>query len=186
MRRLDEHIRKMTDAPYTLAALEVQDWNRDYSPWPAPAAFGKAEFSGGGEETFCALRELAKLTDYGQKQYVGGYSLAGLFALWTFYHGEGFDGAASCSGSLWYPDCHRWREFASLPAGCRIYLSLGKKEEKTRNRLLSQVGEATRAQYEALCRDGNVQDAVLVWNEGGHFNDPTLRMAKGFAWLLDE
>ena len=181
---LDQKIQQMVNKPYGLAALEAENWNREYSPWPAPAAFGKEDFPGEGEKTLCALQELAELTGKGQTRYVGGYSLAGLFALWAVYKSKYFDGVASCSGSLWYPGWQDWVETQTLPENCSVYLSLGKKEEHTRNRILARVGDATRKQYEVLCSDKHVDRTALVWHEGGHFNEPTQRMAQGFVWLL--
>ena len=61
-------------------------------------------------------------------------------------------------------------------------LSLGNKESRTRNPVMGKVGEAIAQQYELGCRDGS--KAVLEWNEGNHFKEPDVRMAKGFAWLL--
>ena len=42
-----EGILSQAAAPFVLAALPVADWNRDLSPWPAPAVFGKEDFQGG-------------------------------------------------------------------------------------------------------------------------------------------
>ena len=32
-------IREQTDAPFMMRAFLVEDWNRDLSPWEAPAVF---------------------------------------------------------------------------------------------------------------------------------------------------
>ena len=34
---------------FLLVAFQVEDWNRDFSPWEAPAAFGTEAFDGQGE-----------------------------------------------------------------------------------------------------------------------------------------
>ncbi len=34
-------IKKRTDADFCLLTIKVQNWNRDLSPWPTPAVFGK-------------------------------------------------------------------------------------------------------------------------------------------------
>ena len=60
----------------------------------------------------------------------------------------------------------------------------GDREEKTKNPLMSQVGKAIREAYKIL-QEKNRQ-CCLEWNQGNHFKDPDLRMAKGFAWLLSE
>ena len=46
---------------------------------------------------------------------------------------------------------------------------------------MSQVGNAIRDIYDHL--QSNV-DVTLEWNEGNHFKEPDLRLAKGFAWCL--
>ena len=64
----------------------------------------------------------------------------------------------------------------------KIYLSLGDREEKTRNPVMSQVGNAIRTAHSLLTHSG--KDCVLEWNKGNHFKDPDLRTAKAFAWLM--
>ena len=63
----------------------------------------------------------------------------------------------------------------------RVYLSLGDKEEKTKNPVMGRVGDAIRSGYDLL---KDKIDVTLEWNEGNHFREPDLRTAKGFAWLL--
>ena len=72
-------IRKLTDADFYLIAIKVQNWNADLSPWPAPAVFGKEGFGNGAADT---LAEVLRICDKQDKTYIiGGYFLAGLFAL---------------------------------------------------------------------------------------------------------
>ena len=63
-----------------------------------------------------------------------------------------------------------------------VYLSLGDREERSRNPLLQTVGSCILQQERVL--EGQT-DCVLEWNPGNHFREPELRMAKGFAWLLN-
>ena len=69
------------------------------------------------------------------------------------------------------------------PMAKSIYLSLGDKEEKTKNPVMAQVGNAIRMQYDRLA--GQMENVVLEWNQGNHFVDADKRMAKGFAWLMN-
>ena len=64
-----------------------------------------------------------------------------------------------------------------------MYLSLGDREERTRNPVLSTVGDRIREAYELLRDTGT--DCVLEWNRGNHFKEPDLRTAKAFAWLIN-
>ena len=66
----------------------------------------------------------------------------------------------------------------------KVYLSLGDREERTRNAIMAKVGENIRRQQELLQTEQNVESSVLEWNPGNHFKDSEMRVAKGFAWLL--
>ena len=112
---------------------------------------------------------------------LGGYSLAGLFALWTGYETDRFAGVAAVSPSVWYPG---WLDYirTRTPKAKRIYLSLGDREELAKNRVLASVGDCIRAQYALL----EPNTATLEWNPGNHFRDPWQRTARGFLWLLEQ
>ena len=51
---------------------------------------------------------------------------------------------------------------------------------------MATVGECTRRQYELVRSDRNVSRHILEWNEGGHFNEPDKRIAKGIRWMMNE
>ena len=86
---------------FFLIACQVEDWNKDLSPWKAPAVFGKEDFGDGAEETLRKI--LALCSDEGKTYYIGGYSLAGLFALWAAFQTDRFSGVAAASPSVWFP-----------------------------------------------------------------------------------
>jgi len=65
-----------------------------------------------------------------------------------------------------------------------VYLSLGDKEEKTRNPVMRTVGDNIRRQHELLQADPSCEKCILEMNQGNHFKEPDIRTAKGFAWLL--
>ena len=65
---------------FRFIAAKVENWNDELSPWKAPAVFKNEDFGGGAAETLEKI--LALCTDPGKTYYIGGYSLAGLFALW--------------------------------------------------------------------------------------------------------
>ncbi len=162
-----------------LIAVRIDDWNNDLSPWPAPAVFGKESFGGGGSKT---LGELLKLCgDKSKSYYIGGYSLAGLFALWAAYQTDAFHGVAAASPSVWFPGFAAYMKKKEIHTDA-VYLSLGDEEEKARNPVLATVGDRIRAAYNLLREQG--VDCVLEWNEGNHFRDTDLRTAKAFAGVL--
>lgn len=182
-----EVCRQCPDCAFLLAAFEAADWNHDYAPWAAPAVFGDAAFTGGAPETLRWLTEqcIPEIEAYsGTRRFLAGYSLAGLFALWSIYETSRFKGVASCSGSLWFPGWEEYMQTHELPADCMIYLSLGKKEERTRNAHMAVIGEVTRAYAQKLEKDPRVKASAMVWHEGGHFHEPEKRVAAGIAWLI--
>ena len=156
-------IRKTAD-DFRLLAVKVKNWNLDLSPWNAPAVFGKEGFGGGAAETLAAVLDLC--SDGSRQYYVGGYSLAGLFALWP---------------SVWFPGFADYMEEHAIKCR-RVYLSLGDREEKVWNPVMAAVGENIRRAYDCLA--GRGVECVLEWNRGNHFKEPDIRTAKAFAWLL--
>jgi predicted alpha/beta superfamily hydrolase len=168
-------------------AFEITDWNNELSPWNAPPVFGAEPFGNGASETLNYLENalIPELTSrFGSDLPIilGGYSLAGLFSLWAVYTSERFNAVAAVSPSVWFPG---WLDFidSRFPYAQNIYLSLGKKEEKTRNRTMAAVGDNIRRQYEILNKSG--VNCILEWNEGNHFAEPEIRTAKGFAWCIN-
>ena len=171
---------------FGLMAVKVEDWNRDLSPWEAPAVYGNEPFGGRAEETLEELigildSELLKGRDASELNlYIGGYSLSGLFALWSTYNVKSFKGVAAVSPSVWFPGFCDYMADRSIYTDV-VYLSLGLKEEKTRNQVMAGVGDAIR-DIERLLQPK--LRCILEWNEGNHFKDPDIRTAKGFARLL--
>jgi hypothetical protein len=49
---------------------------------------------------------------------------------------------------------------------------------------MAQVGNAIRKQHELLL--AQAVNTILEWNPGNHFVDFEKRMAKGFAWLMNQ
>lgn len=171
-------IQRLTDQKFCLIAVKVNDWNYDLSPWKAPAVFGKEDFGGGAEET---LGEVLKYCTDDDKTYIiGGYSLAGLFALWAAYQTDVFKAVAAASPSMWFPGFVEYMK-ERRPNADSVYLSLGDKEEKTRNPVMATVGEKIREAQEVLQEQGI--RTVLEWNPGNHFRDADIRTAKAFAWV---
>lgn len=173
-------IRRRTEIPFRLTAVKVESWNRDLSPWPAPAVFGNEDF---GDGAAALLREILSLcADEGKRYFIGGYSMAGLFALWSAFQTEVFSGAAAASPSMWFPGLMEYLRGSACGCGA-VYLSLGNREEKTANPVMRTVGDCIR-EGDELLRGRGVR-CTLEWNSGGHFKEPDLRTAKAFTWVLE-
>ena len=181
---------KTDHAPYSLLAVTPSLWYSDLSPWRAhKMSMFQSDFSGGADIFLKKLTETivpSACEGNGLKPsaiYITGYSLAGLFALYSLYKTDFFAGCASCSGSLWFPGFSEFaseHEFASAPS--KIYLSLGDREAKTKNPVMATVEDKTRGISERYKAKG--YDVYFEMNQGGHFTDPELRTAKGIAWLI--
>ena len=175
---------------FLFAAIPVESWNDALSPWEVPAVWGKQGFGGNAADTLRFLTEqvMPMLTQQfhlpeNVKIILGGYSLAGLFALWASTQTDLFYGVAAASPSVWFPG---WIEFEQQhPTQAQhIYLSLGDKEEHTKNTVMAAVGDNIRALHSRLTARG--VDCTLEWNSGGHFKDADLRTARAFQWVMEE
>ena len=172
-------IRKDAKEPFSLIACRVKDWNKDLSPWKAPAVFGREDFGDGAAATLAQV--LNQCADPGRRYIIGGYSLAGLFALWAAYQTGVFVAVAAASPSIWFPGFIDYMKEREINAEA-VYLSLGDREEKTRNPLMATVGERIREAYDLL---SNSINCVLEWNQGNHFKDADLRTARAFIWAME-
>ena len=174
---------------FLFAAVPVKNWNDALSPWEAPAVWGTQGFGGNAMDTLRFLIEqviptLKQQFDLPEdiKIILGGYSLAGLFALWASTQTALFSGVAAASPSVWFPG---WMEFEQQHPiqAQRIYLSLGDKEEHTKNAVMAVVGNNIRTLHSQLIARG--ADCTLEWNSGGHFKDTDLRTARAFRWVME-
>ena len=187
-----KHIEENTDRNFSLVAFKIKDWNSELTPWEMPLLRGKGNFGDGAAGTLefikndliLAVSEYINIENKEIKYILGGYSLAGLFSLWSGYQTDIFEGIAAVSPSVWYKG---WIEYveAGKPLSEKIYLSLGDIEEKTKHQILSKIGNNIRKQHEILEKSENVK-TVLEWNEGNHFQNPDIRTAKGFLWVMNK
>ena len=170
-------------------ALIVEDWNNELAPWTATPIFGKVPFGDGARNTL-EIIEKGVIPEMrhrfgslkGADVIIGGYSLAGLFALWCCYECDLFAGVAAASPSVWYPE---WMRYIGShnPNAKRIYLSLGDAEAKTKNAVMATVEQNIKDMYDMFNGLPGVE-STLVFNPGGHFKDPALRTAQAFIWAL--
>ena len=184
-------VSKLQDRNLILAAVEGLEWERDLSPWPAPAAFkGGTDFTGGAD---LYLDELtgniipAVEKEFGftpRRRIIAGYSLAGLFAVYAMCKSDCFSDVLSASGSFWYDG---FLEFINENGLKRVpgkaYFSLGNKEAQTKNERMSVVGERTADLVDYF--QGMAARTKFELNKGGHFDDPEGRMVKGIRWIIE-
>ncbi|MCR5747907.1 MAG: alpha/beta hydrolase [Lachnospiraceae bacterium] len=179
-----------TEKHFCLAVISDIDWNDEMSPWECPPLYKNDEPSTGGADEY--LAKMTKriipaikgaLPNIPEKTIIAGYSLAGLFALYSLYKTDIFSAAVCASGSLWFPGLIEFidnNDFRKRPD--KVYFSLGDKEAKTRNPVLSTVENRTTEIFEKYRNMGI--DTVFDMNPGNHFKDADIRLAKGIAWAL--
>lgn len=179
----------LDDTNVILVAIDGVNWEQELTPWPAHRAFrGGNDFSGGADTYLKKLTDNivpaveAKLGLLPWCRAIGGYSLAGLFSIYTLYRTDIFNCAASVSGSLWYDkflDFMKNNRPNCLPE--RVYFSLGDCEKKVRNQRLATV-ESCTAEAEKLMRNLGAK-TVFKLNSGNHFSNVPERFAKGIRWI---
>ena len=173
-------IEKRTSKEFRFIATKVENWNDDLSPWKASAVFKTEDFCGGASKTLENI--IALCADKNRKYYIGGYSLAGLFALWAACQTDIFSGVAAASPSVWFPGFIDYMKTYKMKSQ-NVYLSLGDREEKTRNPVMAQIGNCIKEEYRCLLENGI--NCILEWNKGNHFKEADIRTAKAFAWILN-
>ncbi len=197
---IDSEVQMMknrSEVEFVLITVKVNSWNKDLTPWPAEPVFGREPFGDGAPETLeLLLQEILpelqeKYSRFGEPQedigklpvIIGGYSLAGLFALWSGYESNDFYGVAAASPSVWYPEFDTYTTNHPIHAK-RIYLSLGDKENRAKNLVMRTVADKITALHQHLEGELGADQSILEWNPGNHFVDSNLRMAKAFAWVM--
>lgn len=173
-------IKRLTAQPFRLIAVKVESWNDDLSPWCAPAVFGHEDF---GDGAAALLRKILPLCEDADRRYIiGGYSMAGLFALWSAYRTDRFSGIAAASPSLWFPKFLEYMQAHDLHSAA-VYLSLGNREEKTRNPVMSTVGD--RMPGGVCAPAGEKRKLHTGMEQRRALQQPDRRTAKAFAWVLE-
>ena len=167
-------IQTLTDVPFVMLAFEVTEHDLRIE---------------GRENTFDYLTD--NILPYIYENYnnlpliLGGYSLGGLFAIWSSTLTDAFTAVMAGSPSLWVDG---WEEYATVcpPRIKKIYMSLGKKEECTKKLPYRIIGDRIRWQHELNIRRMGKNNCTLIWHEGGHFSNIEERKAQGFAWCIEE
>lgn len=180
---IDNEVAHINPGDFRLITVKVNNWNTDLSPWEAPPVFGNTRFGKGATETLSLLTKsiIPSLGCSRAELFIGGYSLSGLFALWAACNTSIFKGVVAASPSAWFPGFVEYVKNNPVRTQA-VYLSLGDKEEKTRNPVMATVGNAMRELCEIISGQG--VECTLEWNEGNHFRNPDLRTAKGFSYIL--
>ena len=184
-----KHCKQLNVDDFILVCVSNINWNDDMSPWYMDPLFKNEKPYMGKADDYLELLvnmiipEVNKHIDKEIEYYaIAGYSLAGLFALYSAYKTDMFKTIMSASGSLWYPGFLDFVYNNKISSNVdKIYFSLGDKEANTRNELMSKVMDNTLLIKKYL---GINLDTCFEENEGNHFKDPELRIAKGISNII--
>ena len=157
---------------FNLVTISGLHWNQELSPWAVETVVSRDDrFTGGAPELLPLLTgevvpQVERLLDAPPAwRCLAGYSLAGLFAVWTAFQCDLFTRILSASGSMWYPG---WLEYATVhePAVALqgVYLSVGDKESTSRNAVLQTVGKRDRWRTHPStgCTDGGTWHPLQI------------------------
>jgi Predicted hydrolase of the alpha/beta superfamily len=182
-----EQIATLSQIPFLLAAIELEDWIIDLMPWQDGNISRDPEAGKHGQETLLFILQslLPELQQrYGELPVIlGGYSLGGLFGLWASTQTDRFRAIAAASPSVWI---HGWLPYARkhVTLADHVYLSLGEQEEHVKNQAIARVGDNLRAYHALLQAQLGPERCTLVWEQGSHFTDNEGRLARAFAWCM--
>lgn len=178
---------------FFLVSVESKSWKDDFTPWETeeiregegkPGGFAAQYLNLLAEEIKPGIDALFPTKKDREHTSILGYSLGGLAAVYSLFQNRCFGNAASISGSLWYEGFLQYIQHTPLCQGsARVYLSLGKKEPKSRNRKMAQVGNVTEAAAKVFMTAYGRDNICLQWNNGGHFYETERRYAHAIAWL---
>ena len=165
-----------------VAVLEVADWDKYLSPWHAKAVFKKSpDFSGCADEliSLIAVHAVPEIEctvgTHPARRGIGGYSLAGLFALYSFWRADIFDCGFSASGSMWFDGFADYIcKNAPMRAPDIFCFSLGDTEHVSRSPRIASVRENTEKAVSRLNELGAVTS--FRYNSGGHFCEENARI----------
>lgn len=180
---------RAVNIPFLLVTVPVLDWGRELVPWRAKAPYGNEDFGSDAAGLLKLITESVipqvrrQVPD--AKLLIGGYSLAGFFALWSTFQTDTFAGCAAASPSVWVDG---WIDYARshAPLADVYSLSLGDREERAKNQLLRSVGTCMKQQTEIFQKkieagEGNIRSVHFQMNPGNHFQNSGKRTGDAFA-----
>ena len=180
---------------FILVSIKINNWNDDLTPWKCePIYKGDKGYLGNADDYLNELineiipdinnyinNTINKEIDY---YILAGYSLAGLFALYSCFKTNIFKRIVCASSSFWYPKFLDYVKSNNINSNFdKIYFSLGNIEKNTKNNYLKEVENNTIEIYNILNKKIN---CIYEINEGNHFKDEDLRICKGIKWILEE
>ena len=178
---------------FILVNISNLNWNDDLSCWYMDSVFPNGEPFGGKADVYLdklinkiipSVKDVINNLNIKISYYaIAGYSLAGLFALYSIYKTNIFDRVMCASSSFWFNNFKEYVLNNKPYKVSKIYFSLGDKEHLTKNKEMNKVLDNTITINEYF----SSLDVLTIFekNEGNHFSDVNLRISKGINWILD-
>ena len=146
-------------------------------------------FYGGADEyldllTSRIIPKVEKEIGLSSSRAISGYSLGGLFSIYSMFRTDMFSLSASMSGSLWYPSFMEY-VLSNVPLAKikGVYFSLGDRERLTSNPYLKRVEECTKVIFDYF-QDKGIPSTFEL-NVGNHYKNVVRRTVKGLNWMLE-
>ena len=183
-----KHLQETGCPDFSLVAVSNLEWDHDMAPWDIPPISEKDTPCTGGADDYLKLL-LNQILPEAEKALPGipswrgiaGYSLAGLFAVYSIYQTDIFSRVASMSGSLWFPGIKDYiASHTPLKKPDCMYFSLGDRECHTRNKFLKCVQQNTET-IEAFYH-GQEIDTNFQLNPGSQVKGRVTRTATAHQW----
>ena len=180
----------LSGSDLSLAAISGIRWNDEMTPWPSSPVASWDSGYGGMADSYLAFltdeilpRIISESRIKPEKTALAGYSLGGLFALYSAFRTAAFQSYASVSGSLWYPGFTSFIA-SNVPPEIPdlVYISLGDKEDKAGNAAMRTVGQNT-GKIISLLQDKGIP-IVFESNPGNHFTNAPERMTKAIRYIV--
>lgn len=176
-----------------MVVVNGMDWDGDLSPWVAKGVpAGTPDFRGGATGFLHTLTE--KIVPQAEQalgcrpsvRVLAGISMSGLFALWQWMVCDLFRDVISLSGSFWYEGFVSWlkEQTISKSKDSRVYISLGREEPKSRNKVFATVGVCTAQVVDYLKAEG--VDTEFREEEGSHYVDYFPRLMHGLEFICQK
>ena len=167
-------------------SIKVEDWNSFLSPYRAENPFRNGEYFSGEADTLLSsltneLIPLVEKSEEVKERHLVGYSMGGLFSLYATSISNLWKGVGTVSGSLWYEKFDDYLSSHPLKTE-KVYISLGRKEKESRNKVLKSVEDKTMAIYEMIREEGI--ESTFILQDGGHFQDEEKRIREALSYLL--
>lgn len=187
--------KKIKCEDFVFVTISNINWNDDLSPWYMSKIYSKDSDYLGNADNFLhsitdkIMPQIEKILLETYKiipEYYSiiGYSLAGLFALYSGFKTNKFQKIASVSGSMWFENFEKFVQENNINSSVeKVYFSLGNKEKQTNNQILKTVEEKT-IKIEKIIKAKGIKTTLQI-NHGNHFAQPEERLAKAIKWLQE-